>query len=149
MATIEDTALSLELSRRFEASPERVFDAWLSYEWAAWLPPFGARCEVSQMEPHEGGRFLVRMTMPDGRTVEVNGRYREIRRGERLVLSWSGGCADLETVITVTFRPDGAGTLMTLRQVGFTDTGMRGGFEVGWSGPGGSFDKLARLLTRR
>ena len=47
----------------------------------------------------------------------------------------------------MTFRPDGDGTLMTLRQDGFVDKAMRDGIETGWTGPGGSFDKLAGLLA--
>jgi hypothetical protein len=36
---------------------------------------------------------------------------------------------------------------MTLRQDGFVDKAMRDGYETGWTGRGGSFDKLAGILT--
>jgi hypothetical protein len=52
-----------------------------------------------------------------------------------------------ETLITVTFHKSGEGTLMTLRQEGFEDAALRARFEVGWTGIGGSFDKLGRMLT--
>ena len=39
MNGVAEPHLSLDLSRRFEAPPERVFDAWLSKEWGEWLPP--------------------------------------------------------------------------------------------------------------
>jgi uncharacterized protein YndB with AHSA1/START domain len=148
MDTIDRTALSLEISRRFEAPPERVFAAWLGPEWGEWLGPAGVACEAATLEPHAGGRFLFRMVMADGRNVEVSGVYREITPPQKLVFTFSGGCAFQETVVTVTFRPDGAGTLMVLRQDGFTEATMTDGFREGWSGVGGSFDKLAALLAR-
>jgi uncharacterized protein YndB with AHSA1/START domain len=148
MTTLDDTALSLEISRYFAASPERVFDAWLDKGWGEWLPPNQARCEVDSIEPVVGGAYLVRMTMPDGRTVEISGKYKEITRPKKLVLTWTGSYNNQETIITVTFRADGDGTLMTLRQDGFTEAAMRDGYNAGWTGAGGSFDKLAGLLSR-
>ena len=148
MDTIDRTALSLEISRRFDAPPERVFAAWLGPEWGEWLGPAGVACETATLEPHVGGRFLLRMVMADGRNVEVSGVYREIAPPQKLVFTFSGGCAFRETVVTVAFRPDGAGTLMVLRQDGFTEATMADGFREGWSGVGASFDKLAALLAR-
>lgn len=148
MAVVDQSALSLEISRRFAAPPERVFDAWTGREWGDWLPPATAGCVVAAIDPVVGGLYLVRMTMADGRTVEISGRYREIIRPHRLVLTWTGSYNSQETLITVTFRPDGAGTLMTLRQDGFPEAGTRQGYETGWTGPGGSFDKLAAMLAR-
>jgi hypothetical protein len=37
---------------------------------------------------------------------------------------------------------------MTLRQEGFSDTGLRDGYRSGWTGEGGSFDKLDALLVK-
>jgi hypothetical protein len=49
---IDETALSLEISRRFDAPPERVFDAWLRTEW---LPPGGSICKIDLIEPRVEG----------------------------------------------------------------------------------------------
>jgi uncharacterized protein YndB with AHSA1/START domain len=147
MTTLDDTALSLEISRHFAASPERVFDAWLDKRWGEWLPPKLARCEVASIEPVIGGAYLVQMTMPDGRTIEISGKYKEITRPKKLVLTWMGNYNNQETIITVTFRADGNGTLMTLRQDGFTEAAMRDGYDAGWTSVGGSFDKLAKILA--
>ena len=148
MGETTDEGLSLELSRRFDATPEQVFDAWTGPRWGEWLPPRGARCEVTRIEPHAGGHFAVVMTMPDGRTIEVAGVYREVERPERLVLTWTGNYNNQETLLTLTFQPDGSGTQMNLRQTGFQDAELRDGYGVGWSGEGGSFDKLAATLAR-
>jgi uncharacterized protein YndB with AHSA1/START domain len=149
MAALDQLLLSLEISRRFEAPPARVFDAWLSDEWGDWLPPAEASCKILALDPVEGGRFHLRMTMGDGRKAEIGGVYREIKRPTKLVLTWTGGHNRRETVITVTFHKDGDGTLMTLRQDNFLDAGSRDGYQAGWTGPGGSFDKLVALLAQR
>ena len=148
MSETMDKGLTLELSRRFDATPEQVFDAWTGPRWAEWLPPRDARCEVTRIEPHVGGHFAVVMTMADDRVIEVAGVYREVKRPERLAFTWAGNYNNQETLLTLTFQPDGAGTRMTLRQTGFQDPGLRDGYGVGWSGEGGSFDKLAAMLGR-
>lgn len=148
MNKIAESTLSLELSRRVDAPPERVFDAWLSKEWGEWLPPRGARCEVVLIEPRVGGRYQVSMTMPDGRTVEISGVYRELVRPEKLVFTWLGTYNSQETLITLTFRPDGTGTQMKMRQDGFADAQLRDGYNSGWTGENGSFDKLDAFLAK-
>ena len=136
----------LELTRHFAAAPERVFDAWISPERASWLPPAGATCELVVHEPSVGGRFETKMRMPDGRTVMTSGTYREIDRPHRLVFSWMADYAGVETMMTLTFKGEAGGTRMTLLQTGFPSDTMRDGYQGGWNGPGGSFDKLdARL----
>lgn len=148
MATVDVTALTLELSRHFDAPPERLFQAWISRDWGEWLPPFGATCEVVALNAVPGGQYRIKMTMADGRNVEIFGAYRIVDPPRRLVLDWTGSYNNQRTVITVSFRPDGAGTLMTLKQEGFSEVGLRDGYRNGWSGPGGSFDKLATLVAR-
>ncbi|MGH7881209.1 MAG: SRPBCC domain-containing protein, partial [Candidatus Binataceae bacterium] len=148
MNTIADSTLSLEISRRVDAPPERVFDAWLSKEWGEWLPPRGARCEVILMEPRVGGRYQVSMTTPDGRTFEISGVYRELIRPEKLVFTWLGNYNSQEMLITLTFQPDGSGTHMKMRQDGFADAQLRDGYNSGWTGENGSFDKLDTFLAK-
>lgn len=145
----DESTLSLEISHRFSASPERVFDAWLGTQWGEWLPPAGAVCVVTLIDPRVGGGYHAKMTMADGRAVEISGVYREIVRPKRLVLTWVGNYNNQQTLITLTFRPDGAGTLMTLRQDGFDSAEQRGGYQNGWSGVNGSFDKLSNYLAMR
>jgi uncharacterized protein YndB with AHSA1/START domain len=143
-----DAILPLQLSRRFDAAPERVFDAWLRRDWGDWLPPRGAHCTVTHLEPRVGGRYQMSMTMPDGRTVQISGVYKEVVRPTKLVLTWLGNYNSQETIITLTFKLDGTGTLMQLRQEGFANAELREGYNIGWTGENGSFDKLAALLAK-
>ena len=136
----------LELSRIYPVPPERVFDAWIGSEWASWLPPAGATCELVVHEPKVGGRFETRMVMPDARLVKTSGVYREIDRPVRLVFTWMTDYADVENLIELTFAPEGSATRMSLRHSGFSSSDLRDAYRIGWNGPGGSFDKLATLL---
>ena len=148
MSDVASPALTLTLSRHFDAPPDKVFDAWTSPDWGDWLPPRGATCKVTAIDPRSGGQFEAAMWMPDGRQIVVSGTYRKVQRPERLVFTWQGSCFNAATLVTLTFRAEGDGTLMTLRQQGFDQNAMRAGFESGWSGEGGSFDKLAAFLKR-
>ena len=85
--------------------------------------------------------------MADGRTDNQAGSYIENVRPKKLVLSLLDVINNQETVITVTFARDGSGTVMTLRQTGFADSDLRDRYKGGWTGPGGSFDKLAAFFA--
>lgn len=137
----------LVLTRRFDASPERVFDAWISQQWGEWMPPKQATGRVIEIEPRTGGSYEVAMTMPDGREVGAKGRYEIVDRPRHLVFTWLGSYNPAETRIDLRFEPDGNGTLMTLTQSGFGEDETRTGYESGWGGHGGSFDKLAAALA--
>lgn len=86
--------------------------------------------------------------MSDGHVVEIADRYVEVTRPTRLVLTWTSNYDGRETLISLSFRPHGTGTMMVLRQDGFEDLGRREGYWTGWTGAGGSFDKLAAHLAR-
>lgn len=146
MRDADGATFSLEISRWLDAPPESVFDAWLSKNWGEWLAPVGAHCEVIALEPHIGGSYHVRLSRPDGSSVNVIGTYLEITRPTRLALNWLRDNSR-ETIITLTFKPDGVGAVVTLCQVGFSDRVLRDGYERTWTASGGPFDKLAGLLA--
>ena len=136
----------LVLSKRFDASPEQVFDAWTGTRWVDWLPPRDATAKIISIDPRVGGTYQVDMIMPDGRQVGASGRYVLVDRPHRLTFTWLGSYSPAQTTIALVFVTDGSGTLMTLTQTGFDEDGMRNGYEQGWGGPGGSFDKLSAIL---
>jgi uncharacterized protein YndB with AHSA1/START domain len=148
MTNAVDAPYVLQLSRRFDAPPERVFDAWVGPKWGEWLPPGGAHCSVTAIEPKVGGKYRVDMTMSDGRVVRVTGVYREMVRPETLVFTWLVDYVRFETVITIKFRRDGSGTLMTFRQDGILSIEQRDNYNNGWTGKNGSFAKLEACLAR-
>ena len=81
--------VGLTITRRFAASAERVFDAWLDPKLAArWL--FRSADEQVDMEidPRVGGGFRAVARRPDGDITHV-GEYLAIERPRLLVFSFA------------------------------------------------------------
>jgi uncharacterized protein YndB with AHSA1/START domain len=145
------TDTDLTMTRHFDAPPARVFDAWLEKSWGEWAGPPGVRGEVVQLEPRVGGAYRIIMHTPDGGTLTVGGTYKEIARPSsqasgKLVMSWQWEHEKQmqDTVITLTFRPEGSGTSLTLHHTGFANADRRDSHDRGWTG---TLDKLAAFLA--
>lgn len=144
--------LALVITRSFDASRDRVFDAWLDpAQIAKWIGPRSIRAETLESNPKVGGLYRIHMRGVDGSNGPiVSGVYREIVRPERLVFTWSWetahsqGMPGDETLVTLIFRERGGKTEMTLRHEGFAAKESRDSHDKGWSG---SFDKLAETLA--
>jgi uncharacterized protein YndB with AHSA1/START domain len=136
----------LEIKRLFDATPERVFDAWLvREEWQSWIGPEGVQCEVPLLEPHVGGRYRVIMKLSDGKIVPVSGVFKTIRRPEEFSFSWGWeGDASRNSLITITLKTVGGKTEMTLRQEGLPTEDDRAGHAKGWNS---ALNKLALFLA--
>ena len=62
------------------------------------------------------------------------GRFTEIAKAERIQHTWmSPNTSGLESMVTVTFKKQGDGTLMTLVHTGLPDTNAGRGHEKGWT----------------
>jgi uncharacterized protein YndB with AHSA1/START domain len=123
-----------------------VFDAWLSEQWAEWLAPGDFTGKLLLLEPRVGGRYRIEMRRPNGSTTHISGRYLEISRPRRLVLTWVGAHSPEETVLTLSFDGDGIGTRLTLQHVGFCSAELRDRHHLGWSSPTGALSHLENLL---
>jgi uncharacterized protein YndB with AHSA1/START domain len=132
----------LELTRVFDAAPERVFDAWLRKSWGEWAGPPGVRGQVVQMEPRVGGGYKIVMHR-DGGDLTVVGVYKEIARPSRIAMTWKWEGEEQETLITLSFKPKGKGTELHMRHEGFATAERRDGHNSGWIG---TFDKLEVYL---
>ena len=97
--------VALELTRVFDAAPDRVFDAWLSKIWGEWAGPPGGTGEVVLMEPQVGGRYRLNARTPDGQQLPVSGVYKEIEQPCRIRFTRKWDHDDHETEVTLTFRP--------------------------------------------
>lgn len=135
--------ISLQMSRRFDASPERVFDAWLSKAWGDWIGPRTVRGEVTLLEPRVGGRYRIIMHRRDSDPLIVEGVYRQIERPFALVFTWTWTHEERESRVSLRFHPVGSGTEMTIRHEGFSAPERRDSHRQGWTT---SFDKLANAL---
>jgi uncharacterized protein YndB with AHSA1/START domain len=149
-----ENAVVLRVSRTFAAPPERVFDAWTSPEllrrwWAAgpdWDTP------LAEVDLRPGGRYRLSMRNTEtGEVHTVGGEYREIRRPERLVYTWSwesnaeAMAGSENSLVEVDFAGRDGSTEVTLTHSGFATEELAGMHEHGWNA---CLDNLeARLFT--
>jgi uncharacterized protein YndB with AHSA1/START domain len=138
------TLQTLRMTRRFEAAPERVFDAWTDPQLAgAWLftSPASEAHRV-EMDLRVGGRWEIVDTR-GGVDYRAIGEYLEIERPRRLVFTFGmPQFSEAFTTVTVELVADGAGTSMTLSQDELAADAVAA-LEQGW---GEMFDQLAARL---
>lgn len=110
--------IKVGVSRHFNVSPERLFDAWLDPEMIGkWM--FGPALREEEVlrivaDARVGGSFsfLVRR---QGQEIDHVGKYREIDRPRRLVFTWGiAGDSQDESLVVVEIVPQGAGAELTL-----------------------------------
>jgi uncharacterized protein YndB with AHSA1/START domain len=116
--TVEPAGI-IRISRRFEASAERVFDAWLDPKKAGkWLfaTPTGQMVRV-EIDARVGGSFVI--TRRDGDDVEHVGKYLEIDRPRRLVFTFVvPKFSTQESRVAIDIRPLPTGCELTLTHEG-------------------------------
>jgi uncharacterized protein YndB with AHSA1/START domain len=142
------TRPSLTLKRRLNAPPAKVYAAWTDpKKIARWFGPgqVKAGTEHAVIDARVGGRYRVSFTMESGEYHEVGGVYREMVPNELLVFSWAWhSTPERESLVTITLKPDGAGTLLTLAHEQFSDQTARDRHQRGWLG---TLDKLEKYLA--
>jgi uncharacterized protein YndB with AHSA1/START domain len=139
---------SLTLKRRLNAAPEKVYAAWTDPEkLVRWFGPTQT-VETSveaDLDIRVGGRYRVRFKTNDGDHHEVGGVYREVVPNERLVFSWAWrSTPERESLVTVTMKRDGDGTILTLLHEKFFDEAALAGHTRGWTG---TLEKLERFFA--
>jgi uncharacterized protein YndB with AHSA1/START domain len=87
--------VTVRVARRFSASPERVFDAWLDrdkvHEWmvvAAAVQPSRGVVVRTELDARVGGSFCF-VDLRNGEELEHVGEYLDIDRPRRLVFTWT------------------------------------------------------------
>src|SRR5260221_463013 len=124
-------ALLARLSKRDDISVSE-----LAQPFAMSLP--------AEIEARVGGHYRVSFSTDD-EYYEVGGIYREVVPNEKLVFSWAWhSTPERESLVTVTLKPDGDGTLLTLHHEQLFDQAARDGHERGWLG---ALDKLERFIA--
>ena len=146
MSTAAAVKPSLTIKRRFNASPAKVFAAWTDPEKVKrWMGPGEVKVLATEGDARTGGRFRWLMQAPDGEHHDVSGVYREVIPNEKLVFTWAWkSTPERESLVTVTVKPDGDGTLMTLTHEQFFDETARDNHNKGWTS---AVDKLGEYLS--
>jgi uncharacterized protein YndB with AHSA1/START domain len=146
MSTQTATKPSLTLKRRLKAPPAKVFSAWTEPEKIkCWFGPGAVRCTHAEFDLRVGGSYTIIASSPDGETHRVDGVLREIVANEKLVYTWAWhSTPERQSLVTVQFKPDGDGTLLTLTHEQFFDEDARDRHQGGWNG---AMDKLETFLA--
>jgi uncharacterized protein YndB with AHSA1/START domain len=146
MSTATAVKPSLTIKRRFKAPPAKVFSAWIEPEKVArWFGPPGSKVTASKFETRTGGQFMILAVSPTGEEFHVSGTVQEAIVNERLVYSWAWrGTPDRVSLVTVTFKSDGDGTMVTLLHEQFFDEAARDRHSQGWNA---GLDKLEAILA--
>jgi uncharacterized protein YndB with AHSA1/START domain len=131
-----DTRPSLTLTRRLRARPEKVYAAWTEPEnLARWFGPSKVTPGTTraELDVRVGGRYRISFNNASGDYHEVGGIYREVVPNERLVFSWAWhSTPERESLVTISIKPDGAGTLLTFQHARFADEAARDNHQRGW-----------------
>ena len=118
--TAETTAAApgLVITRAFDASPERLFDAWTDPATAGrWLFTSPAsQAHTAELDVRVGGRWVI-TDRRDGVDYRALGEYLEVERPFRLVFTFGMPQFSPEfDTVTVEIRPEGSGSVVTLKQ---------------------------------
>jgi uncharacterized protein YndB with AHSA1/START domain len=146
MSTQTAVKPSLTVKRRFKASPAKVFAAWIDPEKVKhWMGPGEIKAVSAACDLRVGGRYRWVMRNPAGEEYDVGGVYREIVPDQKLVFTWAWKTMpERETLVTVLFKPDGDGTLLTLTHEQFLDEDGRDHHQAGWNG---ALDKMENYFN--
>lgn len=107
------------VTRRFHATAERVFDAWMNREMLdQWLLGPAVRDEEIvhlALTPRVGGSFSF-LVERDGEDIEYVGKYLEIARPRRLVFTWVVTTEEVGSRVLVEITPGETGCEVTVTQ---------------------------------
>ena len=146
MVTATTAKPSLTIKRRFNAPPEKVFAAWTDPEKVKrWMGPGAVEVMRAECDLRVGGRYRWLMKSPDGEEYDVSGVYREVVANKKLVFTWAWkSTPERESLVTLTFKDDDGGTVMTLVHEQFFDEAARDSHQGGWNG---AMEKLEKYLS--
>jgi uncharacterized protein YndB with AHSA1/START domain len=141
--------VTVQVTRRFSASPEQVFNAWLNPEMIGrWM--FGPAVREEEIlriliKPIVEGSFSF-LVLRQGQEIDHIGEYREIDRPRRLVFTWGiAGESAGQSVVTIEISPLETGSELTLtHQMDPAWAAYKDRTKAGWEK---MLEKLAEAVT--
>jgi len=145
MAETEQAAVEIE--RRYDAPPERVWKAWTDpralSEWFG--PGEGRSVTQADLDVRPGGRYTIAFTTLDGEGHRVSGTYEEVIEPSKLSFTWAWqSTPDRVSFVTVRLDREGGGTLMRFRHERFFDRAALENHSRGWEAALKKFDAFVR-----
>jgi uncharacterized protein YndB with AHSA1/START domain len=126
--TPEQTTLTL--TRVIPATPAEIYDVWLDTK-SPGGPWFGSKRVI--LDARVDGLFYHSVSH-EGRDWAHYGRFVALDRPRRIEHTWvSEGTRGLESVVTLSFEPQGGKTRVTLRHAGVPDDDFGRQHEEGWA----------------
>ena len=124
--------MQLDLKREINGSPAQVFKAWLDPRNPSncW---YG--CPVKVFKPKKGAfYYFLHTDEDDGEEYPHYGRFTELSQGKRVRMTWmSRNTCGLESVVTVTFKRKGKGTLLHINHANLPDNRAGMAHKEGWT----------------
>jgi uncharacterized protein YndB with AHSA1/START domain len=142
---------TVTIVREFDATPDRVFRAFVDQELAArWMGPRSLTSEITAWDARTGGEYRYSMFRDGEQVASFYGSFHEVRPSERLVqtFTWEG-MPDGVSLDTTTFTDLGDGRTR-ITQVSVVDSFegrdamLASGMEVGINE---GFEKLDEILA--
>lgn len=128
----------LTLTRTIAAGPAEVYDVWLDSKNPGG-PWFG--CKRMILDVKVDGLFY-NCVGHEGREWAHYGRFITLDRPRRIEHTWvSEGTRGLESVVTLTFEPEGDKTRVTLRHTGVPDDDFGRQHRDGWASVLGAIEE--------
>lgn len=130
MSYVSPKQTDLTLTRTIAASPAEVYDVWLDPK-SPGGPWFGASRVI--LDPKVDGLFY-HCVAHEGREWAHYGRFVTLERPHRIEHTWvSEGTRGLESIVRLTFEPEGQQTRVTLRHEGIPDDPFGRQHADGWA----------------
>ncbi len=129
----------VQISRRYNASPERVFEALVNpVALAKWFAPNDEMTVVAEFDPVPGGRYRVEMRHSLGNVHTVGGIYETVDAPNQLVFTWKWEGEQMgamgESRVAISLKEVDGGTELTLVHDGFPAQEMADQHKIGWTG---------------
>jgi uncharacterized protein YndB with AHSA1/START domain len=123
----------LALDRHFDASPAFSFALWSDPRLvSAWWGPEGHHLTTCEIDFRPGGNWRFNMEQ-GGANHWIHGTYHQIIPDQRLMFSYRFPEFAVQSIISLTFTPEGAGTRMRFLQTGFPNQEHFIGHRGGWT----------------
>jgi uncharacterized protein YndB with AHSA1/START domain len=112
--------VTVQVSRHYNAPPEKVFDAWTNPEVARkfFFATPGGEMVRAETDPRPGGKFVFTDRRED-QDIEHSGEYLTVERPRRLVFRFRVPKFTKEfTTVAIDIKPNGEGCDVTLTHAG-------------------------------
>ena len=141
---------SLEIERFINAPPARVYAAWTDpAQLKNWFGPEWVQTREIIADARVGGKFRWDLINCDGEEKTIEGEYREIIPGKKIVFTWKHKDDKLwenrTSMVTVEFSDRNGGTELRLKHEQLPSEESRDDHNQGWNS---LLDKLEKFVRQ-